>query len=89
MKYLIVAMVCMGCSPVINTPVAAPTAIVTVRQLPGVLIVGESSPMAEESNETYHVDVSAGTPDSLTTAIEAAVKCDRECLPGDPLCECL
>jgi hypothetical protein len=88
MKYLILAMVCMGCSPVINTPVSAPIAVVTIRQLSGVLIVGESIPMDEpEVIKTWYTISDA---DKLKAAIEAAHEADQcECVQGDPMCDCL
>lgn len=90
MKYLILAMVCIGCAPVTNTPapVATPV-IVTVRQLPGVLIVGESFPMEEEP-EVIKTWYSASDAEKLKAAIEAAVAADKcKCAQGDPLCDCL
>ena len=88
MKYLIVAMVCMGCAPTINAPTNAPI-IVTVRQLPGVLIVGESIPMEDEP-EVVKTWYTISDAEKLKAAIDAANAADKcECAQGDPLCDCL
>ena len=89
MKYLILAMICMGCSPVISAPVSAPIVVVTIRQLPGVLIMGESIPMEDEP-EVVKTWYTISDADKLQAAIDAAHELDKcGCAQGDPMCDCI
>jgi len=87
MKYLILAMVCIGCAPTVNEPIVA-RPIVTIRQLPGVFVIGESIPMDEpEVIKTWYTISDA---EKLKAAIDAAHDADQcVCAQGDPMCDCL